>query len=114
MAAPIYYEGAYHFQKFQVAEKFEGNVYKFYLSDALDTIYLDEVWAEGYGDSGLKLELCASYKLDGEAKEKTFEVSDELIKLYAADWENKMFVLTITSDMSNITDLVFTARVVVA
>ena len=114
VAAPVYYEGAYHFQKFKVAEKFEGNVYKFYLSDALDTVYLDDVWANGYGNSGLKLEICASYKVSGEAKEKTFDVSDELIKLYAADWENKMFVLTITSDMTNITDLVFTARVVVA
>ena len=112
--APIYFEGAYHFQKIAVAENQQDNVYKFYLSDALDTIYLDDVWANGYGESGLKLQLCASYKVGGEAKEKTFDISDELIKAYAADWENKMFILTITSDLSDITDLDFSVRVVAA
>lgn len=113
-AAPIYYEGAYHFQKIKVASKQVENVYKFYLSDAAADIYLDDVWANGYGESGLKLQLTASYKLNGEEKTKTIDVSDDLIKAYVAGWDTKMFVLTITSDMSNIADLAFSVRVVTA
>ena len=114
VAAPIYYEGAYHFQKFKVAEKTEDNVYKFYISNEASEVLLDEVWADGYANTGLELEVYVTWTENGEAKAKAFKVSDELAKAYIAGWETKMLVLTITSDLSNITDLKCAARVVVA
>ena len=78
-----------------------------------DTL-LDEVWANGYANTGIKLEVYVTWKENGEPASKTFEVGSDLVAQFVADWENKMFKLTITSDLTNITDLVCTARIVIA
>jgi hypothetical protein len=114
VAAPIYYEGAYHFQKFKTAENLEGNVYKFYITDAAADVLLDDVWANGYGNTGLELEIFVTWKENGVENSKAFKVDSTLVADYVANWDTKMFRLTFTSDLSNITDLVCVGRVVVA
>ena len=114
VAAPIYYEGAYHFQKFVVAEKQEGETFKFYISDATADILLDEVWANGYANTGLELHVVMTWKENGVPASKTVKVPSDLIEQYVADWDNKMFIMTIVGDMTNVTELACTARVAVA
>ena len=112
--APIYHEGAYHFQKFSLAENTEGNTYKFYFNDAVDSILLDDVWANGYEGSELKLQLSATWSQNGVPQEASFDIDSSLVQQYAAAWEQNMFKLTITSDLTGIADLKFSVRVVVA
>ncbi|MBR2309328.1 MAG: hypothetical protein IKA47_02180, partial [Oscillospiraceae bacterium] len=42
--APINNDGVWHFQKFAFASEMEGNVFKFYITDAADAVQLDEHW----------------------------------------------------------------------
>lgn len=111
---PIKYEGAYYFESPAIAEKLDGNVYKFYLADAMEKTLLDEVLANGTANTGIAMEVYVTWKEGDVAKAKTFDVSSDLVAQFVADWENKMFVLTITSDLTNITDLTCTARLVQA
>ena len=112
--APINYQGEYHFQKFAITEKAEGNTYQFYIADAAEDVLLDELWASGSEGTGVKLEVYVTWKENGNDKYKAFEVGSDLVAQYVANWDTKAFKLTITSDLTNITDLTCTARVVVA
>ncbi|MBR2310888.1 MAG: hypothetical protein IKA47_10225, partial [Oscillospiraceae bacterium] len=42
--APINNDGVWYFQKFAFASEMEGNVFKFYITDAADAVQLDEHW----------------------------------------------------------------------
>ena len=114
VAAPIYYGGMYHFQKFAIAEQTVGNVYTFYIADTADTVLLDEAWANGSDGTGIALVVTATWTENSQAKYKEFVVDSDLVEQYVADWDNKMFKFTVTSDLTGIEDLAFTARVAVA
>ena len=111
--APIYLNGEYHFQKFNVQSKLEGNVFKFYIADAADAVLLDDLWANGSEGTSVKLEIYVTATQGGSEKSKTFEVGTELIEQYVGGWDTKMFVLTF-ADLTGITNLECTARVVPA
>ena len=111
---PINYEGAYYFETPGIAQMSVDNIHKFYLSDEVADTLLDEVWANGYANTGLELHVVMTWKENGVPASKTVKVPSDLIAQYVADWENKMFIMTIVGDMTNVTELACTARVAVA
>lgn len=110
--APIKIGGEYHFQKFNVQSQLSGNVFKFYIADAAADVLLDDLWANGSEGTDVKLQVYVTGTQDGQLKSKTFEVGNELIAQYAANWDTKMFTLTFTSDLTGIENLECTVRVV--
>ena len=110
--APIKIGGEYHFQKFNVQSQLSGNVFKFYIADAAADVLLDDLWENGSEGTGVKLQVYVTGTQGGQVKSKTFEVGDELIAQYAANWDTKMFTLTFTSDLTGIENLECTVRVV--
>ena len=112
--APIKIGGEYHFQKFNIQSKLEGNVFKFYIADAAADVLLDDLWANGAEGTSVELEIYVTGIQDGEPKGKIFVIPDELIEQYVGNWDTKMFTLTFIGDLTAIENLECTARVVPA
>lgn len=110
---PVTMDGAYIFEEVTFAENLtvadNKATYKFYVKSEAAATLIDDAILAG---NAISFEVKVTWtNADGEAKYKVFVLDAALLAQLAADWDNKMVILTI-NDLTGISDLTCTAQVV--